>query len=53
MSPNLPLLRQTLEAIKANPETWDQSAWRCSTGMCFAEAGAATFLVAGSTHPTA
>lgn len=30
------LRHATLDAIRANPEHWDQSAWRCDTGMCFA-----------------
>jgi hypothetical protein len=34
--PNIELLEQTLETIKANPKHWDQGVWRCSTGMCFA-----------------
>jgi hypothetical protein len=34
--PNKELLRKTLATIKANPEHWDQSTWRCETGMCFA-----------------
>ena len=33
---DIPLLRKTLEHIKAHPEEWDQSSWRCDTGMCFA-----------------
>lgn len=33
---NNELLAQVLGAIKANPKHWDQSTWRCDTGMCFA-----------------
>lgn len=36
VKPNVPLLRRTLAHIEANPLTWDQSWWRCETGMCFA-----------------
>ena len=56
---NIELLRKTLEAIKANPEHWDQGVWRCSTGMCFAgwasQLAGAVYLVpmklADSTRP--
>jgi hypothetical protein len=34
--PNVALLRQTLTHIEANPQTWDQTTFRCNTGMCFA-----------------
>lgn len=30
------LRHAALDAIRANPNGWDQSAWRCETGMCFA-----------------
>lgn len=33
---NKPLLKQTLDHIKANPESWDQSRWFCGTAACFA-----------------
>lgn len=33
---NKTLLKQTLEHIKANPESWDQSSWFCGTAACFA-----------------
>lgn len=40
MAPNVPLLRQTLAHIEANPETWDQARYRratdCGTAYCFA-----------------
>lgn len=36
MTPNVALLRQTLEYIKAHPQEWDQEFYRCETGMCFA-----------------
>lgn len=32
---NTELLKQTLEYIKDNPETWDQAEW-CGTAQCFA-----------------
>ena len=35
-TPNVPLLRKTLEHIEAHPEQWNQEFWRCGTGMCFA-----------------
>lgn len=34
-TPNVALLKRTLEHIKDNPETWDQSNW-CGTAQCFA-----------------
>jgi hypothetical protein len=34
-TPNVALLKQTLERIKNNPETWDQANW-CGTAQCFA-----------------
>lgn len=34
-TPNVTLLKQTLEHIKANPETWEQGLW-CGTSQCFA-----------------
>lgn len=34
--PNVKLLRETLAHIEAEPEKWDQSVYRCETGMCFA-----------------
>lgn len=36
MTPNVPLLRKVLEHIEAHPQEWEQSEWRCETGMCFA-----------------
>lgn len=36
MSFNEELVRKALDAIKASPQEWDQAAWRCETGMCFA-----------------
>jgi hypothetical protein len=33
---NVPLLKQTLAHIEANPEDWYQRTWRCKSGMCFA-----------------
>lgn len=33
---NNELLDQVLNHIKTNPETWDQSNWRCGTNYCFA-----------------
>jgi hypothetical protein len=33
---NEELARRALKAIEANPQEWDQDAWRCKTGMCFA-----------------
>jgi hypothetical protein len=42
---NEQLARNALKAIEHSPERWNQSEWRCGTGMCFAgfvafEAGA-------------
>lgn len=34
--PNFALLDATLAYIEKNPDEWDQSNWRCDTGMCFA-----------------
>jgi len=40
MSPNVPLLRQTMAQIEAHPEQWDQGSWTkeltCGTAYCFA-----------------
>mgnify|MGYP001587222180 CR=1 FL=1 len=36
MSVNVDLLDRTLAHIEANPEEWEQTAYRCDTGMCFA-----------------
>ncbi len=33
---NVPLLRKTLDHIKAHPNELRQEFWRCDTGMCFA-----------------
>lgn len=33
---NIELMERTLAHIEANPEHWQQTTWRCSTGMCFA-----------------
>lgn len=33
---NTALLKQTLAHIEANPLTWEQTSFRCGTGMCFA-----------------
>lgn len=33
---NNELLDKVLNHIKTNPETWDQSNWRCGTNYCFA-----------------
>lgn len=33
---NVDLAFRTLDAIKKNPEVWDQGSWRCGSGMCFA-----------------
>jgi hypothetical protein len=30
------LAQRTLEQIKAHPQEWDQTTWRCQSGMCFA-----------------
>ena len=30
------LAYDTLDHIKAHPETWNQGEWRCRTGMCYA-----------------
>lgn len=57
MSPNVALLRETLAHIEAHPGEWDQSVYRCQTGLCFA--GHAAVLAGGrwadpggQTHPT-
>lgn len=48
--PNVVLLEIVYEFIKANPQTWIQSEWRCKSGMCFA--GHATqFAGASWTYP--
>lgn len=50
MAPNIPLLRRTLDHIRAHPEEWRQGYWRCGTTMCFA--GHAAFLAGGEWfHP--
>jgi len=36
MAVNVELLQKTLDAIKANPQHWDQSRWHCGTSHCFA-----------------
>lgn len=35
-TPNVPLLRKTLEHIEHHPKEWNQAEWRCGSGMCFA-----------------
>ena len=40
-TPNVPLIRKTLEHITAHPEEWDQTTWAterqgCGTAFCFA-----------------
>lgn len=45
---NVPLLTQTLAHIEANPSEWDQTWYRCDTGMCFA--GWAAQLAGGKWH---
>jgi hypothetical protein len=47
-TPNVPLLRKTLEHIEAHPEEWYQNTWRCRTAMCFA--GMACHLDGGEWH---
>jgi hypothetical protein len=34
--PNIELLEKTYAFIEAHPEHWQQTMWRCKTGMCFA-----------------
>ena len=36
MAVNVELLQKTLDAIKANPQHWDQTKWHCNTSHCFA-----------------
>lgn len=36
MTINIELLTKTLEAVKANPEHWNQEKWHCGTSHCFA-----------------
>ena len=36
MPVNVKLLNDTLDAIKANPDHWDQEHWHCETSHCFA-----------------
>lgn len=43
---NVDLLRRTLAHIEAHPEEWEQTTWRCDTGMCFA--GTAATLAGGT-----
>lgn len=38
----------TIEHIRAHPEEWEQEAWRCASGMCFAGTGV---MLAGGTFP--
>jgi hypothetical protein len=33
---NTELARRALKEIEARPKEWNQDAWRCRTGMCFA-----------------
>jgi hypothetical protein len=33
---DIALLDAAIEQIKLHPETWEQGAWRCETGMCVA-----------------
>ena len=33
---NVELLQKTLDAIKANPQHWNQQSWHCGTSHCFA-----------------
>lgn len=35
-TPNVPLLKQTLDYVETHPEEWTQRFYRCGTGMCFA-----------------
>lgn len=50
MTPNVPLLKKTLQHIEKHPEVWEQRAFRCGTQFCFAGHAA---LLAGSklVHP--
>jgi len=36
MAVNVKLLNDTLNAIKANPDHWEQSKWHCGTSHCLA-----------------
>ena len=36
MALNRTLLTETMAQIDAHPEDWEQSTWRCGSGMCFA-----------------
>lgn len=36
MAVNVELLQKTLDAIKANPQHWNQQFWHCGTSHCFA-----------------
>lgn len=36
MAVNVGLLQKTLNAIKANPQHWNQVVWHCGTSHCFA-----------------
>jgi hypothetical protein len=36
VSINKDLLQRTLQHIEENPEEWDQTDYRCASGMCFA-----------------
>ena len=36
MAVNVELLQKTLNAIKANPQHWNQKTWHCGTSHCFA-----------------
>ena len=35
-TPNIELLETTYSFIEQNPKHWNQGAWRCKSGMCFA-----------------
>jgi hypothetical protein len=45
-TPNVALLKQTLAHIEAHPDEWQQTTYRCGTGMCFA--GHAATLAGGA-----
>jgi hypothetical protein len=46
----LPLLDAAIDHIEKHPEEWDQSQWRCKTGMCLA--GHIVILAGGKwAHP--
>ncbi|USC16985.1 hypothetical protein [Rhodococcus sp. 11-3] len=49
--PNYQRLSDTLDYIKAHPESWNQRTWRCETGMCYAGTAADRCPAVRWAHP--